>query len=90
MKKTFMSLVSGLVFGLILSVFFFDYRSITNEHIGLGGVDQTVRELDFDFVYSASLLIAGLSISIFVIWSFVEKKQDQKFLEEYANRKKSN
>ncbi len=88
MKKTFLSLVGGLVVGLVLSVLLFDYQGTTNEHIGLGGVDQRVREMDFDFVYSASLLVAGISISIYAIWGFVEKKKDQKFLKEYANRKK--
>ncbi|MDN7240966.1 hypothetical protein QWY14_04150 [Planococcus sp. N028] len=89
MKKSFLSIIGGLIIGLILAFIFFDYQPITNEHIGLGGVDRNVKDMDFDFVYNASLLVIGISIFIYVIWSFVDKKKDEKFLKEYTNSKKS-
>ncbi|WKA53219.1 hypothetical protein [Planococcus shixiaomingii] len=89
MKKSFLSIIGGLIIGLILAFIFFDYQTITNEHIGLGGVDRNVKDMDFDFVFNASLLVIGISIFIYVIWSFVDKKKDEKFLKEYSNSKKS-
>ncbi|MFC4713496.1 hypothetical protein [Planococcus dechangensis] len=88
MKKLSISLMGGLVLGLVLSFFFFDYESITNEHKNLAGVDQTVREMDFDFVFNASLLMIGISIFIYLVWSLISMKKEQKFLKDYAERKR--
>lgn len=89
MKKIFFSILGGLVLGLILSFLLFDYESSWTSHLNRAGVDQIVNEMDFDFVFNSSLLVIGISILIYLIWNFVDKKKDEKFLKEYeSNRKK--
>ncbi|PKH12140.1 hypothetical protein [Planomicrobium sp. MB-3u-38] len=88
MKKIFLSILGGLVLGLILSFLLFDYESSWTSHLNRAGVDQIVNEMDFDFVFNSSLLVIGISILIYLIWSFVEKKKDEKFLKEYESNRK--
>ena len=89
MKKIFFSILGGLVLGLILSFLLFYYESSWTSHLNRAGVDQIVNEMDFDFVFNSSLLVIGISILIYLIWNFVDKKKDEKFLKEYeSNRKK--
>lgn len=87
MKKFFLSILGGLVIGLILSFSFMDYESSWSHHIQRAGVDQMVEEVDFDFVFIASLLVIGISILIFAVWSFIEKKKDEKFVRDFQNEK---
>lgn len=88
MKKFFLSVAGGLVLGLILSFSFMDYESSWMHHIQRAGADQVVEEMDFDFVFNASLLVLGISVLIFAIWSFIEKKKDEKFIRDFENDKK--
>ncbi|WP_282019469.1 hypothetical protein [Planomicrobium okeanokoites] len=88
MKKSFLSILGGLVLGLILSFLLFDYQSSWSTHLNRAGVDQIVNEMDFDFVFNSSLLVIGISILIFLVWSFVEKKKDEKFLKDYEGGRK--
>lgn len=90
MKKAFFSILGGLVLGLLLSFIFFDYQSSWTSHLNRAGVDQVVKEMDFDFVFNSSLLVIGISILIFLIWSFIDKKKDEKFLKDYKNSKNEN
>ena len=86
MKKFFLSLLGGIIIGLIVSFLLMDYEDIRYEVRDLAGiVSRWIREMDFDFAFNASLLVIGMSILIFVIWTFVEKKLDEKFL---SNRNK--
>lgn len=76
MKKLLISLSSGLLIGVILSFTFMDYRNMSYEVIGLGGVDKRIiMEFDFEFVFNASLLVIGCTISTFVIWTYIDKKR---------------
>ncbi len=88
MKKAFFSILGGLVLGLILSFILFDYQSSWTSYLNRAGVDQVVKEMDFDFVFNTSLMVIGISILIFLIWSLVDKKKDDKFLKEYESGKK--
>ena len=88
MKKAFFSILGGLVLGLILSFILFDYQSSWISHLNRAGVDQIVREMDFDFVFNTSLMVIGISILIFLIWSFADKKKDEKFLKDYESSRK--
>lgn len=88
MKKAFFSILGGLVLGLTLSFILFDYQSSWTSYLNRAGVDQVVNEMDFDFVFNSSLLVIGISILIFLIWSFIDKKKDEKFLKDYENSKK--
>jgi len=52
-----------------------DYENIRYEVRNLGGIESRwIREMDFDFAFNASILVIGISILIFVIWTLVEKK----------------
>lgn len=88
MKKAFLSILGGLVLGLVLSFILFDYQSSWSTHLNRAGVDQIVNEMDFDFVFNSSLLVIGISILIFLVWSFVDKKRDEKFLKDYESGRK--
>lgn len=87
MKKLFFSILGGLSLGLVLSFILFNYQSSSISHLNRAGVDQVVREMDFEFVFNASLLVIGISILIFSIWSFIDKKKDEKFLKNYESSK---
>lgn len=89
MKKFSFSFLGGIVIGAILSFFFWDYSAPTFEVINDTGEDYTVTEMDFDFVFNASLLILAFSVLLYVIWTFADKKKDEKFLVEYERDKKS-
>lgn len=88
MKKAFLSILGGLVLGLILAFILFDYQSSWSTHLNRAGVDQIVNEMDFDFVFNSSLLVIGISILIFLVWNFVEKKKDEEFLKDYESGRK--
>ncbi|ANU10852.1 hypothetical protein A1A1_01443 [Planococcus antarcticus DSM 14505] len=84
MKKMFISLLGGLILGIISSFIFMDYQKISYEVIGLGGVDErTIKDIDFEFAFNASLLVIGFTILIFVIWTYIDKKKDEKFYKNY-------
>lgn len=90
MKKLFFSMLGGLVIGLILSFILLDYQSSWTTYINRAGANQVVNEMDFDFVFNASLMVIGISILIFLFWSFIDKKKDEKFLKDYESSKKGN
>ena len=81
MKKFSLSLLGGIIIGLFVSFLLMNYEDIRYEVQDLGGIDsRMIREMDFDFAFNASILVIGISILIFAIWTFVEKKSDEKFL----------
>lgn len=80
MKKLFGSLFGGLVLGLPLAYWWIGYDSITYSQFNLAGVDEViVREMDFDFVFYASLLVVAIAAALFIFWSWVEKKSEERF-----------
>ncbi|WP_033542022.1 hypothetical protein [Planococcus sp. CAU13] len=88
MKKTFFSILGGLILGLFVSFILFDYRSTTITYVNKIGADKVIREMDFNFVFNTSIMVIGISILIFVIWSFVDKKKDEKFLKEFESSRR--
>ena len=75
MRKLSLSLLGGTITGLIVSFTLMDYRDIKYEIRNQGGIESRwIREMDFDFVFNASALIIGISVLIFVIWTFIEKR----------------
>jgi|GEM_PF-2462150 len=90
MKKFALSLVGGIVIGLILSFVFWDYQGFTYEILNQAGIDRTISEMDFDFVFKASLLSLVATILIYLLWNFFDKKKHEKFVEEFNRNKKSN
>lgn len=75
MRKLSLSLLGGTITGLIVSFTLMDYRDIKSEIRNQGGIESRwIREMDFDFVFNASALIIGISVLIFVVWTFIEKR----------------
>lgn len=75
MRKLPLSLLGGTIIGLIVSFTLMDYRDIKYEIRNQGGIESRwIREMDFDFVFNASALIIGISVLIFIIWTFIEKR----------------
>lgn len=89
MKKFLFSVLGGLLIGGVLSFFLWDYSAPTFEVINDNGENYSITELDFDFVFNASLLILAFSVLLYVIWTLVDKKKDKKFLAEFERDKKS-
>ncbi|RLQ91394.1 hypothetical protein [Planomicrobium sp. Y74] len=90
MKKISFSILGGLLLGLVLSFSLFNYQNSSKSYLNRAGVDQISGEMDFDFVFNASLMVIGISILIFTIWSFVDRKKDEKFLKDYESSRKEN
>ncbi|MBD7908549.1 hypothetical protein [Sporosarcina gallistercoris] len=87
MKKFGLSLLGGSVLGIILSVVFMDYQKTSYEVLHQAGVEKrTVKDLDFEFVFNASLLILGFTVVIYVIWTYIEKKNDDSFYNEFHKK----
>lgn len=75
--KVLISLLGGLVLGIILSYFFLDYNGWTIHQMGEDGeVTKTINELDFDLITNGFLIVAGVSILIFGVWTFIERKME--------------
>ena len=73
--KGWISLLSGLIIGIIVSYFVLDYKGWTIYQVDVNGeVTKTINELDFDLVTNSFLIVLGVSILIYVIWTFIEKK----------------
>ena len=75
MRKFSFSILGGIIIGLILSFVLMDYEDMSYQLMDRGSTDyRTVSEMDFNFVFNASLLVMGVAILIFIVWSFVERK----------------
>ncbi|MGH2317943.1 hypothetical protein ACRC6Q_09235 [Planococcus sp. SE5232] len=84
MRKFLGSLIGGLLAGLPLAFWWIGYESITYSQLNLSGVDEVVvREMDFDFVFYASLLVVGIAAVIYSIWSWVDKRREERFYRDY-------
>jgi hypothetical protein len=73
--KTWISIIAGLVIGVILSYFFLDYNGWTINEAGKNGeIIKTTNELDFNLITNSFLIVISVSVLIYVIWTLVEKK----------------
>ncbi|MDW0110914.1 hypothetical protein [Sporosarcina aquimarina] len=87
MKKLILSLAGGSLAGIILSFLLMNYESMSYEIFDQAGVaKRTVKDMDFDFVFSAALLVVGCTIVIYVIWTYIEKKKDDTFYNEFNKK----
>lgn len=87
MKKFFLSLVSGSAIGIILSFIFMDYQKTGYEiHDQAGIAKRTVKDMDFEFVFNASLLILGFTVIIYLFGTYIEKKKDDAFYNEFNKK----
>jgi len=75
MRKFSFSILGGIIIGLILSFVLMDYEVISYQLMDRGSSEyRSVSEMDFNFVFNASMLVFGVAILIFIVWSFVETK----------------
>lgn len=89
MKKFFGSLLGGFVIGLPLAVWWIGYESIPYSQFNVAGVEEViVHEMDFDFVFYATLLVAGSAAIVYAIWSWVDRKREERFTRGYRNGSK--
>lgn len=89
MKKFLGSLLGGFVIGLPLSFWWIGYEDITYSQLNLAGADEViVREMDFDFVFYASLIIIAIATVIYLVWSKVHKRREEQFYRDYRNNSK--
>ena len=73
--KGWISLLSGLIIGIIISYFVLDYKGWTIYQMDVNGeVTKTINELDFNLITNSFLIVLGVTILIYVIWTFIEKK----------------
>ncbi|MBN8191902.1 hypothetical protein JI667_07045 [Bacillus sp. NTK074B] len=78
MKKGWMSIVGGIIGGLILSFFTLEYdgwKYITVS--GNGEVEQVIHELDFNLITNAFLLMIVCGIILYSLLSMIEKKKSR-------------
>ena len=72
--KILISVLGGLIIGIMLSYFFLDYNGWTIHHMGKNGeVIKTINELDFNLITNGFLIIVAVTFFIYVIWTFVER-----------------
>lgn len=89
MKKFTFSLLGGIMIGIVLAFSLWDYSGATYEIIGQAGVDRTIKEMDFAFLFNTSLIVLAFTVLIYLVWTFIEKKKHEKFLAEFNRDKKS-
>ena len=79
-------MLGGLLIGLAISFVLMDYKDMSFEILDQGGIESRwIREMDFNFIFNASLLVIGTSILLFVIWTFIEKFVAKKHLSDSNN-----
>lgn len=75
MRKFSFSLLGGIIIGLFLAFVLMDYKDMSYQLMDRGSTEyRSVSEMDFNFVFNASLLVIGVAILIFLVWSFVVRK----------------
>ena len=73
--KGWISLLSGLIIGIIISYFVLEYKGWTIYQVDVNGeVSKTINELDFNLITNSFFIVLGVGILIYVIWTFIEKK----------------
>lgn len=77
LKKFFLSLTGGILLGGILSYIFLDYQDSSYVLLNYYGEDKKiVKEWDFQFISNAGFIIIGLSVLIYLIWTYFERRSD--------------
>lgn len=78
MKKSWISIVGGLILGLIISFFTLEYNGWQYiRHNNNGEVEQVINELDFNLITNSFLIIVATGIVIYLILSIIEKRKKE-------------
>lgn len=91
MKKIVVSIIGGVLFGITVTFLFLDYEAFWTTYImsDTGEIVGIRKEMDFDFVFSLLLFSAIGIAALYLIGTFIEKKQSDKSLEEYNRSKEA-
>ena len=74
MNKFVLSILAGIIIGGLLSFLFMDYQNQGYEITDYHGIESfKVNELDFNFLFNATIIVVILSVLIFISWTLVEK-----------------
>ncbi|OOE12394.1 hypothetical protein [Fictibacillus arsenicus] len=78
MMKGKISIISGLLIGLLISYFTLDYRGSSTSFLGVDGkVLNEITELDFSFINNAFLIIVITSGIIYFLLVKLEKSEQK-------------
>lgn len=74
MNKLVLSILAGIIIGGLLSFLFMDYQNQGYEITDYHGIESfKVNELDFNFLFYATIIVIILSVLIYISWTLVEK-----------------
>ncbi|BCB02754.1 hypothetical protein [Bacillus sp. KH172YL63] len=74
MKKGWISVIGGIVVGLILSFRFLEYNGwIIYKMDEEGQVESTVKEMDFNLITNSFLLIVASALIIYFVLRMIER-----------------
>lgn len=75
MKKGWISIICGIVIGLIISYFFLDYKGLQIVYLNTDGdILNKVNELDFKFLSNAFSIIVITSGIIYFLLTKIDKR----------------
>lgn len=75
MNKTFISIVGGLIVGLVISFFTLDYNGLTIVHHNQAGeVEKVINELDFNLLSNSLLIVIASIIVIYILLRLKDEK----------------
>ncbi len=78
MKKGWISIVSGLTVGLVISYFTLEYSGWNIVHHNQNGeVEQNINELDFNFITNSFLIVIVSIIIVYLLISLIDKKKQR-------------
>lgn len=75
MNKTFISIVGGLIVGLVISFFTLDYNGLPIVHHNQAGeVEKVINELDFNLLSNSLLIVIASIIVIYILLRLKDEK----------------
>ena len=79
MKNGWLSIVSGLIIGLIISYFTLEYNGLTIIHMNKDGeVKKTINDLDFNLITNSFLIVVASIIVISILLNIIDKYRNNK------------
>jgi len=79
LKKGWISIVSGLIIGLIISYFTLEYNGWTIIHHNKDGeVEKTINELDFNLITNSFSIVVASIILIYILLNIIDKYRKNK------------
>ena len=80
MKKFFLSLLSGTVIGFTFLSLLIQFPQVQRIILNQAGINSmSVRKLEFDFVYNATLIIMASTLFIFLIWIIIAQGREKHY-----------